>query len=315
MPAAYTIDDAVDRIWHAALLIMWQDFRRIEERKRGSSSEVAAPIGHENSPYARGMIYAFFDGWREMSLYTPTRYPVQDDQGFINIFAGGIVRRLSNHLDHDSDLARVIARGEDGSFYIAAKANLKRLDDVARERLKDTLTDINDAEPAFASLFGDPDAALIYSPQKVYGALLCDAYHGFEATRTEAALFLAVATGNPVIMARQRVCEQEYFDVPRTAPDPVSGAKREIIYSRLGTGDLLQFGSKGLLRKVQLRVRPDAQQSYHVGSVLDAEGKVLPVAFELTEYRFDEAQRKVVRAYDPPGLISNDLFRDFWFKG
>jgi len=306
----HSLDDAVERIWNAAQTLLIQDFWRIEQKKRDDKSLYASLVGKENGD-ARGMIYAFFKNGGQVWDYTTDAMPVKHTDKFIEIFDDDFVKFLSRHLDENSDRARVIApAAKTGAYHLVADAILIGYLKGARKNVTKLLDDPFERQESLISYFNNKRFHHALSKRKVQERLVPGAKYRHVATRAQAAMYLAIATDMPVIIVKQTVLPQPDYDLVEQVQDPVTKTMREVTYSRLGTGEMLLFGPRGLERRAALQIHPEAAEDFHVGAVVkryrgqeQERFDSLPVVLAQRSYHFDESKRHVVPIDDKPVWI------------
>ncbi len=315
-----TLDDAVERIWHAAQLILVEDFERIEAQKRQRGSLYAAPVRKENSVYARGMTYAFLTLDQQFNYATMQQAVLDDAEGteqVINIFDSNFIRFLSKHLDRNADRARIIIPDTEGVYHFAVDAILKNYVDEGLRCAQRLVGGAHQQLQALTAKFEDVRFNAVTAKELLFKKLLGGtadaggAYYGWESTRIHSGLFLALAAETKVIIVKQSVVPQEGYDLDITRRDPETGTLITRPFSRLGTGQMLLFGPKGLERRALLRIGPETTpEQYRIGEVYEKEDseKKLPVVLQQQEYSYVPTEQ-LVRGTEPSMMLNRSLRR------
>jgi|GEM_PF-6475356 len=306
------LDDAVERMWDVSRQLMVQDFKRIEAQKRLRKSILAAPLGKENSTYARGMIYAFLKH-EEYHAHLKKAERVKLLGQYMSIFDTLFPHELSRFLDDDSDRACVIAPDKEHNYRLTLNGILLDKTEEARARVRALFDDAFEEFEDLKELHGDGDFLFAKKEGGVLPALLDDAYTGHESTRIQTGLEYGLGLQRPIIIVKTSPPEQPEWDVKRWKKDSMTGEQRSVTYSRLGTGQILLFGPEGLERRGLLRINTDAEKGYHLGTVLARKrGPELPVVFEEYTYEFNPKERRVEKTGTT--LISNKTLHLYELK-
>lgn len=302
--------DVVQRLRYVSKLLLLQDFQRIEEQKKRNPPGVFCdvPVGKENA-MVRGNIIACLEE-QDIIRHTLAPKPIRDAEGkHIDIFSERFPHFLSSLLDKRSDRARIVSRDHANIARLLADIAIKNYTEPAMKALQDLVPNPFNKDPFLKEYFRKNDEKhMQYIDDKtVFQCLLGNAYTGNESLRITSSLFLALATGKRILCTKQRVLEQPAYDSPENTVLDKRGNSMTVRYSRLGTGEILQIGPRGLEWRGRLKIDEGADEKYHFGYVHEENGKLLPVVFETVTSQYDPSLRRVIDVQVPALLLEESV--------